>query len=65
MPFVEAGAVYDDSTPGFGEDIQWGAGLGLRYHTAIGPVRLDVAFPFDRRSGDDAFQLLISLGQAF
>lgn len=65
VPFVEAGAVYDDSTPGFGEDIQWGAGVGLRYHTAIGPVRLDVAFPFDRRSGDDAFQLLISLGQAF
>ena len=65
VPFIEAGAVYDETVPRLGEDIQWGAGLGIRYHTAIGPVRLDVAFPFDRRRDDDAFQLLISLGQAF
>lgn len=65
VPFIEGGGVYDATFPRFGKDIQWGGGLGLRYHTVIGPVRLDLAFPFNRRQGDDAFQLLISLGQAF
>ena len=41
-------------------------GLGLRYFTPIGPFRLDVAVPLNRREGlDDAFQVYISLGQAF
>lgn len=65
VPFVEAGGVYDETVPRWGEEIQWGVGLGLRYHTAIGPIRLDVAFPINRRRDDDSFQLLISLGQAF
>lgn len=65
VPFIETGAVYDENTPEFGQDLQWGGGIGLRYHTPIGPVRLDVAFPFDPRPQDDSFQVLISLGQAF
>jgi translocation and assembly module TamA len=32
----------------------------------VGPLRLDVAFPINRREGiDDSFQIYISLGQAF
>lgn len=65
VPFLEAGAVYDETTPQLGEDIQWGAGLGIRYHTVIGPVRFDFAVPFSQQAGDDDFQVLISLGQAF
>ena len=45
---------------------QRGAGLGARYLTKIGPLRLDIAVPLNRRNAvDDAFQFLISLGQAF
>lgn len=66
VAFVEAGGVYDGSAPDFGKDLQWGGGVGARYLTAIGPVRLDVAVPLNRRNGvDDAFQILVSLGQAF
>ncbi len=67
VAFTEAGAVYDDPMPDWGEDLQWGAGLGLRYYLPrIGPVRLDVAVPLNRRNSvDDAFQVLVSLGQAF
>ncbi|MDH3240646.1 MAG: autotransporter assembly complex protein TamA [Alphaproteobacteria bacterium] len=67
VAFVEAGGVYDDPVPDWGEDLFWGAGLGLRYYVPrIGPIRLDVAVPLNRRNSvDDAFQILVSLGQAF
>jgi translocation and assembly module TamA len=66
VPFVDGGQVYKTTLPGFDEDLRWAAGLGLRYVTPIGPIRLDVAFPLDRRDGiDDRFQFYISIGQAF
>lgn len=66
VPFVEGGNVYDDPTPDFGEDLFWAAGLGFRYFTAAGPIRLDVAFPLNPRDGiDDDFQIYVSFGQAF
>lgn len=63
--FLDAGNVYEDNVPTGGGDLLFGAGVGLRYYTPIGPLRLDVAVPLDRRPVDDAFQLYISLGQAF
>ena len=66
VPFVEGGNVFGESLPDFGRPLFWGAGLGLRWFTSVGPVRLDVAFPLNRRPGiDDAFQLYVSLGQSF
>jgi translocation and assembly module TamA len=66
VPFVEAGTSYVDKWPDPANNLLWGAGLGLRYHTPIGPVRADVAVPLNRRSGiDDSFQIYLSLGQAF
>ncbi|WP_082114053.1 autotransporter assembly complex protein TamA [Kiloniella litopenaei] len=66
VPFIEGGNVYDSAVPDFFENFQWGAGLGLRYYTAIGPIRLDVAVPLNRRKDiDDAWQFYVSIGQAF
>jgi len=65
VPFVEGAGVYEPSYPDFGEDVQWGAGLGFRYFTVAGPIRLDVAFPINPRKVDDIFEIYISLGQAF
>jgi translocation and assembly module TamA len=66
VPFITGGQVYESVYPDFSESFQWAAGLGLRYHTVVGPLRLDAAFPINRREGiDDAFQIYISLGQAF
>ena len=42
-----------------------GAGVGVRYYTAIGAIRLDVAVPMNKQPGDDAFEIYIGLGQAF
>ena len=40
-----------------------GAGLGLRYDTGIGPIRLDIAAPVG--GGGDGVQLYLGIGQAF
>ncbi len=65
VPFVDGGMVYEESTPRWGEDMAWAVGLGLRYFTAIGPVRVDFAVPLDDRDRQDDFQFYISIGQAF
>lgn len=64
VPFVDAGAVGRSSTPGF-SDIQIGAGIGVRYHTTFGPIRIDVATPINRRKGDSPVGVYVGLGQAF
>ena len=66
VPFIEAGNVYDEEVPDFSEPLLIGAGLGFRYFTAVGPIRLDIGFPINGREGvDDDFQFYVSLGQAF
>lgn len=65
--FLDAGNVSTNLSP-FNGQLKSGAGVGIRYYTPIGPIRLDVAVPLQRRSGynpDDAFEIYIGLGQAF
>jgi outer membrane translocation and assembly module TamA len=45
--------------------LQYGTGAGIHYTTPIGPIRLDVGVPLDRRGDDEAWQLHVSVGQAF
>ena len=64
--FVDGGSAFESSTPDFSEDLLFGAGVGLRYYSPIGPLRLDVALPLDRRDDiDESFQLYLSIGQSF
>lgn len=63
--FVDAGSVSEEFFPDFNEGVQVGAGVGLRYFSPAGPIRVDVAFPVNPRDPDDAFQLFFSIGQAF
>jgi translocation and assembly module TamA len=65
VPFLEAGSVYDDALPKFGQKLFWGAGIGVRYYTPIGPLRLDIATPLNPRRDDAKVQFYVSLGQAF
>ena len=65
VAFIDGGMVYENVDSELFQDMLWGAGLGARYYTPIGPVRLDVAVPLDRRKGDSAWQLYISIGQSF
>lgn len=65
VPFIDGGSVFDSSYPDFDEQILWAAGVGARYFSAIGPLRVDIATPLNKRDLDDSFQFYISLGQAF
>jgi len=65
VPFLDAGSYYDSSLPRLGHRLLYGPGLGLRYFTPFGPIRLDVATPLNVRRGDSPIQIYISLGQAF
>jgi translocation and assembly module TamA len=64
--FLDGGAAFEDEVPQVGDAWQFGTGAGIRYLTPVGPIRVDVAVPVDRRDDvDDAWQLYISIGQAF
>ncbi|MDD2706109.1 MAG: BamA/TamA family outer membrane protein, partial [Acidocella sp.] len=64
VPFIDAGQVNAGSTPFTGK-LRVGAGLGARYYTGIGPIRVDLAFPLKRVAGSGSFALYIGLGEAF
>jgi translocation and assembly module TamA len=64
VPFLDAGNIDTSPLPRF-DDLQFGAGLGVRYHTNFGPIRVDVGTPLNRRQGDARIAVYVSLGQAF
>jgi translocation and assembly module TamA len=65
VPFFDAGNAFAANFPDFKDPLQMAAGLGLRYYTAIGPIRVDIAAPINRRSGDKPVAVYVSVGQAF
>lgn len=64
LVFVDVGNVWSDVSD-LGSDLAWSAGVGLRFSSPIGLLRLDVGFPLDRREGDDTFELGLGFGHAF
>ncbi|CAK0741590.1 translocation and assembly module TamA [Gammaproteobacteria bacterium] len=64
VTFADIGQVNAEGNPFSG---QWrlGAGIGLRYYTAFGPLRLDVALPVNKQPGSNTFEVYLGLGQAF
>jgi translocation and assembly module TamA len=64
VAFVDAGQVGATSTPFHGA-LRVGAGIGARYYTALGPLRVDVAIPLNKQKGGDTLEAYIGIGQAF
>ena len=62
--FVDVGQSYADTMPQF-SDLRFGAGIGGRYYTNFGPLRVDIATPVNRRPGESRINVYISIGQAF
>ncbi|WP_390550190.1 autotransporter assembly complex family protein [Qipengyuania sp. MTN3-11] len=64
VPFVDAGSVSPSVTPDF-DEIKIGAGIGVRYATGFGPIRVDVGVPLNPDPDDSPVAVYVSLGQAF
>ncbi len=62
--FADIGNVYAGSRIDF-SNLRYGAGFGFRYLSPVGPVRIDLAAPIQKRWYEDGFQYFITLGYAF
>ena len=64
VPFLDGGQIYTDPLPSF-SSLRLGAGVGVRYHTSFGPIRIDVGTPINRQKGESRIAVYVALGQAF
>lgn len=46
-------------------DLQFSSGFGVSYATPVGPIRLDIGFPFKPPRGDRSWQIHFSIGAFF
>jgi translocation and assembly module TamA len=65
VPFFDIGNAFTSNFPTFNEPLFSAVGLGLRYYTSVGPIRLDVAFPLERHAGTGPVAVYVSIGQSF
>jgi translocation and assembly module TamA len=64
VPFVDAGLVSASETFS-GAKFKAGAGIGVRYSTPFGPLRVDVAVPLNKDATDPDYGIYAGIGQAF
>jgi translocation and assembly module TamA len=65
VPFIDAGSAFASRLPDFSQELKVGAGVGLRYRTGIGAIRVDLATPVNPDPGDSRFALYVGLGESF
>ena len=64
VPFLDAGNISTSPLPRL-TGLRFGTGLGVRYYSNFGPIRLDVGTPINPQRGDSRIAVYVSLGQAF
>jgi translocation and assembly module TamA len=64
VPFFDGGSLTTEAMPDV-RDWRFAAGLGVRYYSSFGPIRIDVGVPLKRDKGDGPVAVTVSLGQAF
>ncbi|MCL6697245.1 BamA/TamA family outer membrane protein [Sphingomonas sp. NSE70-1] len=64
VPFIDGGTLSTEALPDF-KDWQIGVGIGARYYSSFGPIRLDIGTPLNRQKGDGRIAVVVGLGQAF
>ena len=64
VPFFDGGSLTTEAMPDF-KDWRFAVGLGARYYSSFGPIRIDVGVPLNRQKGDGPVAVTVSLGQAF
>jgi outer membrane protein insertion porin family len=62
--FLDAGNVFEGTSIDLG-DLRYSAGLGLSWLSPIGPLKLSVAFPINKETGDRTQRLQFQVGTGF
>jgi outer membrane protein assembly factor BamA len=63
--FLDGGNVWRTRQEVDIRDLRWGAGVGVRYRSPVGPLRLEVGWNLDRAPGEPAYVWFFSLGNPF
>ncbi|MBI5897426.1 MAG: outer membrane protein assembly factor, partial [Desulfobacterales bacterium] len=63
--FVDTGSVSETEVAAGDDRFRWSTGLGLQYITPIGPIGLFYGYKLDRRDGESAGAVHLSIGYAF
>ncbi len=63
--FYDGGYIDSSSLPSTNGEYHAGAGIGVRYATPIGPIRLDIATPASGDEAGESLEFYIGIGQAF
>ncbi|MBF0344720.1 MAG: outer membrane protein assembly factor BamA [Nitrospirae bacterium] len=65
VSFVDTGGVWNDFKAINPLDVRYTTGMGLRYMTAIGPLRMDYGYKLNREKDEQPGRFYFSIGQAF
>ncbi len=65
VAFIDAGNVWADWSRYDSSDIKLGAGVGIRYASPVGPLRLEIGWKLDREPFEDSYVVFFSLGNPF
>jgi outer membrane protein insertion porin family len=63
--FLDGGNVWRDYRDADPAQMKWGAGIGVRYLSPVGPLRLEIGWKLDREPFEDPYVWYFSLGNAF
>jgi outer membrane protein insertion porin family len=63
--FTDAGELWSEQSGLPPSGMRWSAGVGLRYETLVGPVRLDWGYKLDREPGESPSRWHLTIGYPF
>jgi outer membrane protein insertion porin family len=65
VPFLDSGNVWVEANQIDPLQLKYTTGIGLRYSTPVGPLRVDYGYKLNREQGESHGEIDFSIGQAF
>jgi outer membrane protein insertion porin family len=63
--FFDMGNAYGFGTPFDPTDLRYSAGVGVRFFSPLGPMRLDLGYNLDKQPGEKQYQINFTVGSPF